>query len=300
MDTPAHGSENRLMPLPPRPVSLAAKLGALGAALMALALGSIALTLWVTWQLEGGAAAVNEAGRLRMQGWRMAQSVSAGDLPRAERLAVQFDESIALLRAGDPARPLFVPADAATSSAFRAVQQNWTTLRADWLRPGAHAIGEVAEQAEALVHDVDRFVGGIEARLSRWTALLTLFQLLLMGLAIAAGNTPLAIRRIFEALWTTGADPADERKFAELARSLDVDPLCLDEQAIKDALRMETAQAVARGVFGVPTLFVDGELFWGADAMDFVEAYLADPGIVATEEMQRVINLPVGASRRRD
>ena len=56
---------------------------------------------------------------------------------------------------------------------------------------------------------------------------------------------------------------------------------------------------MARGVFGVPTLIVDDELFWGADAMDFVEAYLADPGIVATEEMKRAINLPVGASRKR-
>jgi len=121
-----------------------------------------------------------------------------------------------------------------------------------------------------------------------------------LRLAIAAGNSPLAIRRIFEALWTTGADPADEEKFAELARSLDVDPLRLSDQAIKDALRLETSAAVARGVFGVPTLIVDEELFWGADAMDFAEAYLADPGIVATEEMKRVINLPVGASRKRD
>jgi len=120
-----------------------------------------------------------------------------------------------------------------------------------------------------------------------------------LRLAIAAGNTPFAIRRIFEALWTTGADPADERAFAELARSLNIDPLRLGEQAIKDALRLETQQAVARGVFGVPTLAVDDELFWGADAMEFVEAYLADPGIVATEEMIRAQNLPAGASRKR-
>ena len=73
----------------------------------------------------------------------------------------------------------------------------------------------------------------------------------------------------------------------------------LGDQAIKDVLRLETAQAVARGVFGVPTLIVDEELFWGADALDFVEAYLADPGIVATEEMKRATNLPVGASRKR-
>ncbi len=61
---------------------------------------------------------------------------------------------------------------------------------------------------------------------------------------------------------------------------------------------METGQAIARGVFGVPTLVVDDELFWGADAMDFVAAYLADPGIVATPEMKRAANLPAAASRK--
>jgi len=180
-----------------QPESLAAKLGALGALPMVLALGSIALTLWVTWQLEGGAAAVNEAGRLRMQGWRMAQAVSAGDLDRAGRLAVQFDESLALLRAGDPARPLFVPTDETTSRAFEKVRQNWSTLRADWLRPGRGAASEVAAEAETLVQGIDHFVNGIESRLSRWTALLTLFQLLLMGLAIAAGITLLYAAHLF-------------------------------------------------------------------------------------------------------
>jgi 2-hydroxychromene-2-carboxylate isomerase len=119
-----------------------------------------------------------------------------------------------------------------------------------------------------------------------------------LRLSIAAGNTPAAVRRIFDALWTTGADPSDERTFTELARALDVDPSRLGEPAIKDALRQETEQAIARGVFGVPTLIVDDELFWGADAMDFVDAYLAEPGIVATAEMKRAANLPAGATRK--
>ena len=121
-----------------------------------------------------------------------------------------------------------------------------------------------------------------------------------LRLAIAAGNTLPAIRRIFEALWTTGADPGDEQTFAALAHALDVDPLRLADQSIKDALRLETAQALARGVFGVPTLVVDDELFWGADATEFAEAYVADPGVLATGEMQRAARLPVGASRKRD
>ena len=43
----------------------------IGAGLLLVALVSIGLTLWVTWQFEGGAAAVNEAGRMRMQAWRI-------------------------------------------------------------------------------------------------------------------------------------------------------------------------------------------------------------------------------------
>jgi len=180
-----------------QPRTLAAKLGTVGALLMALALGSIALTLWVTWQLEGGAAAVNEAGRLRMQGWRMAQAVSAGDTERVRRLALQFDESLALLRAGDPARPLFVPTDEATHEVFAKVQQHWMALRADWVDGGSPPTRQVAAEAEALVAGIDRFVTRIESRLSRWTALLTLFQLVLMGLAIAAGITLLYAAHLF-------------------------------------------------------------------------------------------------------
>ena len=59
--------------------SLSAKLGAVGSALLLMAFASIGLTLWVTWQLEGGAAAVNEAGRMRMQTWRMAQTLAHDD-----------------------------------------------------------------------------------------------------------------------------------------------------------------------------------------------------------------------------
>ena len=44
-----------------KPASLSTKLGAIGALLLLMALASIGLTLWVTWQLEGGAAAVNDA-----------------------------------------------------------------------------------------------------------------------------------------------------------------------------------------------------------------------------------------------
>lgn len=119
-----------------------------------------------------------------------------------------------------------------------------------------------------------------------------------LRLALAAGSGGHAVRRIFDALWTTGADPSDPRLIAELTHSLHLDPTELSRQEVKDALRIGTEHAIARGVFGVPTLDIGGELFWGADAMDFVQAYLDDPGILSTAEMQRLATLPVGAARR--
>ena len=119
-----------------------------------------------------------------------------------------------------------------------------------------------------------------------------------LRLAIAAGNTAPAIQSIFQSLWTTGADPGDARHVATLTKSLDVDPSCLDNPSIKDTLKVATAQAAARGVFGVPTLIIDGELFWGADAMEFVEAYLADPALLASAEMKRAAAIPIGAARK--
>ncbi len=121
-----------------------------------------------------------------------------------------------------------------------------------------------------------------------------------LRLSIAAGNTREAVHRIFECIWTTGNDPGDEKIFLGMAKALKVDPARLGDPSIKDALRSDTEKATSYGVFGVPTLLIDHEVFWGADAMDFVEDYLANPGIMQTEEMQRAATLPIGVSRKRD
>lgn len=120
-----------------------------------------------------------------------------------------------------------------------------------------------------------------------------------LRLILACGSTPQAVRRVFEQVWTTGADPADEKSFAALARSLGVDDLAaLGSVEIKDALRRNTEEAAALGVFGVPTLAMDGETFWGSDSIEFFKAWLAEPGILAKEEMRRIDSLPVAAARK--
>ncbi len=119
-----------------------------------------------------------------------------------------------------------------------------------------------------------------------------------LRLAIAAGPTRENVGRIFEAIWTTGAEAGDPAAFRALARAMGVDEARLAAPEVKEALRRNTEGAIARGVFGVPTYEVDGELFWGADALGFVQAFLADPTALRNDEMRRVDGLPVGAARK--
>jgi 2-hydroxychromene-2-carboxylate isomerase len=119
-----------------------------------------------------------------------------------------------------------------------------------------------------------------------------------LRLAIACGSKPEAIRAIFDDLWSTGRDASDAVGFSALAKGLGVSPADLDKPEIKDALRKNTEAAAQRGVFGVPTFEIDGELFWGADSIEFLRSFLANPAILRNAEMLRLDGLPVAAARR--
>jgi two-component system nitrate/nitrite sensor histidine kinase NarX len=167
--------------------SLSIKLVRIGAALLMLALASIGLTLWVTWQLEGGAAAVNEAGRMRMQAWRLTSAVQA-QRPSAEvqALVEQFAHSLDVLRTGDPTRPLFVPRDPDVQREFQTVESLWQTQHALWTAEQTPEASVLLQSADTFVQAIDRLVMAIEHQLAGYTALLNLFQFVMMALAIAA------------------------------------------------------------------------------------------------------------------
>ncbi|MEO8390585.1 MAG: type IV pili methyl-accepting chemotaxis transducer N-terminal domain-containing protein [Polaromonas sp.] len=165
--------------------SLSKKLIRIGASLLIVALASIGLTLWVTWQLEGGAAAVNEAGRMRMQTWRLASAVQVGaNRTELQGLVARFDESLSLLREGDPSRPLFVPWDDQVRQRFADVESLWRGQRRLWLAEPAPQAQILMKAGGEFVEASDRLVLVIEQHMSRLTAILNLFQLLMMALAI--------------------------------------------------------------------------------------------------------------------
>jgi 2-hydroxychromene-2-carboxylate isomerase len=120
-----------------------------------------------------------------------------------------------------------------------------------------------------------------------------------LRLVIAAGSDLRAAGTVLQAVFGEGRDVTDAAVIGELAAQLGVaDPQrALADPAVKQRLRDNTAWASARGVFGVPTLVIGEELFWGQDAVDMALDYLARPEGFADTEMRRIDSLPIAAAR---
>ncbi len=84
---------------------------------------------------------------------------------------------------------------------------------------------------------------------------------------------------MFKAIWAEKKNLADEKEVDRILQSLSINPeefkTAVSLQEIKDELRSNTEEAVQRGAFGAPTMFVGEELFWGQDRLDFVEEALS-------------------------
>ena len=165
--------------------TLGAKLSLVATPFLLLAIASIGVLLWMSLQLEGGAASVNEAGRMRMQAYRMVLSLGTGDAQALPQQVAEFERSLLLLRRGDPERPLFVPWDDLVRQRFAAVEQDWARFRQQLAgsAPPA-AVATLAADAATFASHIDGFVAGIEGHLSRWTSLMHLLQIALMALAV--------------------------------------------------------------------------------------------------------------------
>lgn len=160
----------------------------LGLGLLAIALLSIGANMWMGKKIEGGAAAVNEAGRLRMQAWRMVNldALESSDLRRQSWLQ-DMETTLFNLEQGVPARPLLVPWNTETRKQFDAVKAKWSVLVSDLSDVSTNSQGRalLVAEAEGFVHLVDELVMSIEGVLVRFGAILALLQLVMMALAVS-------------------------------------------------------------------------------------------------------------------
>jgi len=120
-----------------------------------------------------------------------------------------------------------------------------------------------------------------------------------LRLCIAAGSTVAATDAIFDWIWAQGNAGDTIAALAPVAERLGlVDPAAaIADAAVKAQLRANFDAAIAEGVFGVPTLSLDGRLFWGDDAHAFALAYLENPALWDEAEMHRLDTLPIGVER---
>lgn len=184
-------TRRRFMPeRPARRHHLSTRIIAASLAALALVLGMIFSTLLLSWKLEGAGAAINDAGSLRMRANRMAIELSAARAGRPHDLDGQmalFEDTLARLRDGNPARPLFLPGEASIREQFDRVARGWQTrirpaLQADAQRPAGEP-GTYLAMLPGYVAEADQLVRMIERDNTQKTALLRLSQILLAVLA---------------------------------------------------------------------------------------------------------------------
>lgn len=102
-----------------------------------------------------------------------------------------------------------------------------------------------------------------------------------LRLAIVAqqdGIFPEVHGSLYTAMFVDGKDLSDDRILGEIMNSTGMDAPAtfsrIAEQAIKNELKANTEEAVARGAFGAPTFFVGDKMFFGNDRFDFIEKAL--------------------------
>lgn len=104
--------------------------------------------------------------------------------------------------------------------------------------------------------------------------------MLIAGLTLGLDMDRLA-HALLEAHWRHDADLADRSALAAIGQSAGLDPVPLLDLApsaeVQTIYQANTEEAIRRSVFGSPTYFVDGDMFYGQDRLDMIERALRQP-----------------------
>jgi two-component system nitrate/nitrite sensor histidine kinase NarX len=163
---------------------------------LALTLAAIGYTLLLSWQLEGGGAAINEAGSLRMRSYRLAMVLEhPAKGSSVEQELQEFNRTLSDLEHGDAKRPLFLPQTTAVREQMRKVQQDWlqhiqinaqnVVVQTD-PQLKQIALQEYAVQLPGFVNNINQLVSLVEVELEEKTTWLRLCQTSLIFMSLAA------------------------------------------------------------------------------------------------------------------
>ena len=101
------------------------------------------------------------------------------------------------------------------------------------------------------------------------------------GMILAAADPDTLSFAILQAHWRDDADISDIATLRTIAQDCDEEPNALVEAAasadVQAQFAANTAEAIARGVFGSPTYFVGGDMFYGQDRLEMVARAITQP-----------------------
>ncbi len=122
-------------------------------------------------------------------------------------------------------------------------------------------------------------------------------SLLRLSVACDAQGTPnrYVCETIFRHVWQGGGAADDPVRFQALVQQLQPKQSA-DSSEVKAQLKANTEEAIAQGVFGVPTFLVDDRVFWGLDALPMMQQYLANDPWFTAERWQSVEQTSLGIS----
>jgi 2-hydroxychromene-2-carboxylate isomerase len=135
----------------------------------------------------------------------------------------------------------------------------------------------VPAKARYMLKDLERWARhyNVEFRLNSRFPVNALKAMRLVVAAEEQGRSGETALEAFRAVWAQDKDVTDMTELAAVAERAGLDVgramTAIETQAIKDRLRAYTDDAIARGAFGAPAMFVGDELFWGNDRLHFVE-----------------------------
>jgi len=122
----------------------------------------------------------------------------------------------------------------------------------------------------------------------------------LLALRVAVVE-PRAIEPLFVAAWAKSRPIDSEEAVAAVLDESGLDGRSLVTRAahphVKWQLRKNTDEAIARGVFGVPTMIARDQMFWGVDSLPHLERFLDGGGIDVASELQKWSHVKPTASR---
>jgi 2-hydroxychromene-2-carboxylate isomerase len=108
---------------------------------------------------------------------------------------------------------------------------------------------------------------------------------------------------LFRAVWAGGPGVTDPAEVTRVVREagLDGEKLVADAHApeAKERLRRQTEEAISAGVFGVPSMEVEGEIFWGYDDFPYLERFLSGDDPLDRKELESWMRIRPSAVRRR-